>query len=623
MSDDCKEEFFPPKKKYRKSKDEENNDGGSYTQRIKRDSSFPDNRDEKNSFSSCGQHRSKKRVNYQYEKKDKTSVRKVEKLPTIEEMENSEDETPEEWFSVTIPNGRRYEKIWLLDSIQKQCSVPFKSVDFHYFKNMARFFVQNSVTACALKEVNCKIFDNKNQKINICVNQSYGPDSVQNKLAPEEMMQLELTLNRRYDISKRSLDLERLRFDSDLMNHDIDIFLNRRYCMSAMLEIIEKKFPNLLSLNLCNNKLYQLDGLSDIVQKVPTIKVLDLSHNKLTSLWEVSKMKTLKIEALRLIGNPFCKTFKNKSSYKRAVMRLFPMLLKLSECKGPRTMEEYVLQFLQQYYMIYDSENRQNLLGVYHEEAYFSLSIPFDPNNPISLSKYFKENRNMKILKDSNNQIQLLKHTKSDILHTLCMLPQTQHHTSSFLLDLWVQTETMLCFSVQGMFKEVKDQNQSFVHAFTRTFITVPASNSSMCIVNDELFVRTATINEVQSAFPTPFASFLITLSKEQQEMVKNFSTQSGMNLQWSHKCLQENQWNFENAAHNFLVFKFEILDYYRYKKTIRRTEKAEKRIKAKVLEEGEKMERTMLTIPNNQRRATPNLRDVNADASQYGEERA
>lgn len=36
----------------------------------------------------------------------------------------------------------------------------------------------------------------------------------------------------------------------------------------------------LLSLNLSNNKLYGLDGLSDIVQMVPTVKILNLSKNE-------------------------------------------------------------------------------------------------------------------------------------------------------------------------------------------------------------------------------------------------------------------------------------------------------------------------------------------------------
>lgn len=61
-----------------------------------------------------------------------------------------------------------------------------------------------------------------------------------------------------------------------------------------------------------------------------------------------------------------------------------------------------------------------------------------------------------------------------------------------------------------------------------------------LCIVNDELFVRNASPDEIQRAFampaPTPSSSPVPTLSPEQQEMVQAFSTQSGMNLEWSQK---------------------------------------------------------------------------------------
>lgn len=36
----------------------------------------------------------------------------------------------------------------------------------------------------------------------------------------------------------------------------------------------------LSSLNLCNNKLYGLDGLSDVVEKAPQVKILNLSKNQ-------------------------------------------------------------------------------------------------------------------------------------------------------------------------------------------------------------------------------------------------------------------------------------------------------------------------------------------------------
>ncbi|XP_046504914.1 nuclear RNA export factor 1-like, partial [Equus quagga] len=98
------------------------------------------------------------------------------------------------------------------------------------------------------------------------------------------------------------------------------------------------------------------------------------------------------------------------------------------------------------------------------------------------------------------------------------------------------------------------------VRAFTRTFIIVPASSSSLCIVNDQLFVRDATPDETQRAFfmpvPTPTSSSVPTVSQEQQEMVQAFSTQSGMNFEWSQKCLQDNEWNYTRAGQAFTTLK-------------------------------------------------------------------
>lgn len=75
-----------------------------------------------------------------------------------------------------------------------------------------------------------------------------------------------------------------------------------------------------------------------------------------------------------------------------------------------------------------------------------------------------------------------------------------------------------------------------FVHLFKIFFFLSPR----LCIVNDELFVRNASPEEIQRAFamsaPTPSSSPVPTLSPEQQEMLQAFSTQSGMNLEWSQK---------------------------------------------------------------------------------------
>ncbi|XP_077611982.1 nuclear RNA export factor 2-like [Crocuta crocuta] len=485
---------------------------------------------------------------------------------------------------VVIPCGGKYDKTWLVNSIQNYCSVPFTPVDFHYVKNQARFFVQDAGIASALKDVSYKICDEENQKISIFVNPSNVPYSVRYKLEPEEMEQLKLTMNKRYDVFQQALDLQRLRFDPDLVDHDIDIILNRRNCMAATLQIIEENFPTLLSLNLSNNKLYGLDGLSDIIQMVPTVKILNLSKNELTLVWELNKMKGLNLEELWLEGNPLCDTFPDQSTYISAIRECFPKLLRLDGQKlppaiiidtdvphsskesfrGNEKLKSLILQFLQQYYLIYDSEDRQGLLTAYHHKACFSLTIPFNPEDPSpsSLCEYLKENRNMKKIKDSYLRVQLLKHTKHDIVCSLCELPKTQHDINSFMVDMWFQTEMMLCFSVSGVFEEVEGRSQGSVRAFTRTFITTSTKNSSVCIVNDELFVRDASPSKTQSMSSIPVSSFtsssVFTLSKEQQEMVQAFSIQSGMKLDWAQKCLQDNEWNYTRAGQVFTMLKNE-----------------------------------------------------------------
>ncbi|XP_029074234.1 nuclear RNA export factor 5-like [Monodon monoceros] len=50
----------------------------------------------------------------------------------------------------------------------------------------------------------------------------------------------------------------------------------------------------------------------------PTVKILNLSKNELTSVWELSKMQGLKLEELWLQGNPVCDTSPDQSTYVRS-----------------------------------------------------------------------------------------------------------------------------------------------------------------------------------------------------------------------------------------------------------------------------------------------------------------
>nr|XP_020733607.1 nuclear RNA export factor 3-like isoform X4 [Odocoileus virginianus texanus] len=336
------------------------------------------------------------------------------------------------------------------------------SLQFHYEKMQAQFFVENANIACELKNINGKIFNKFNEKIFILVEPCESPQSVQKVLTSEKVEQIKFS-----------------------------------------------------SLDLSNKKPYLLDGLSTIMGNASNVQSLNTSNTEVKAEGQMDKGQQLEPEGICADRNAVCTNFPDKSTNIRLLSLDGQETLSgskcaievpkfLSMCKGSffgfDQVNSQILQFLQEYYLIHDYGDRQGLLDFYHEEACFFLTIPFHPKDSglSSMRLYFKDNRSTEKLKDPNLRVQMLKHTKHDIVHALCALPKTQHDFSSFMVDMCFQTETMLCFSVSGVFKEVEGSSQGCVHAFTRTFITTPVSSSSLCIVNDELFVREASPSEAQ-----------------------------------------------------------------------------------------------------------------------------
>ncbi|KAM6151551.1 nuclear RNA export factor 3-like [Rhynchocyon petersi] len=381
-------------------------------------------------------------------------------LPESESKRNKQYETLKRCFKVTIPFGIKYDKMLLLKLIQSECSVPFTPVKFHYEKMQAQFFVEDDSIASALKALNGEILDKDDEKIHIFVSPSIIPSSVWKELTSENMVPMQMKSEGEL-YNMKGLEPGERRADSNL---DLTALPEKSTNISSLLEL----FPKLL----------RLDG-----QEVPPPVSSDTDDHK--------KLLVFK-------GNVF----------------------------GSEMLRKAILQFLHQYYSIYDYGDRQCLLDVYHEDACFSLTIPFDPKDPApsNLEEYFKINKNMKTLQDPFLPLQLIKYTKRDIVDCFSMLPKTQHDLNSFVVDVSAQKENLLCFSVNGMFKEVKELSPSPYRAFTRTFITVPTKNSSLCIVNDQMFVRNVGSKDTRCACSTPVATaascLMPALPEEQRKKV-------------------------------------------------------------------------------------------------------
>ncbi|XP_062039011.1 nuclear RNA export factor 3 [Lepus europaeus] len=483
-------------------------------------------------------HRRRGSFRKQYQTRGK--MEKEQNLPE-RRMEGTQGGISSNWFKITIPFGIKYNEQWLLDLIQSQCSIPFRPVEFHYDKMQAHFFVENSCIASALKDISGKIWDENHEGISIFVTPSEVPCSVQEELKLEKVEQIKLSTNIQGDASQQPADIKSLSSDPDSMAHNIEMASNPRMCEASSLQIHEENMP------------------------------------KVKSLGKTDKEKGLDPEEMCMDRNPQGATCPDKSSNINSILELFPKLLSLDGPKSPGTLcgteankmlptskgsffgseilKNVILQFLQQYYLFYDYGDRCSLLDAYHDEACFSLTMPFNSMDliPSGLCEYLKNSRNIKNVTDRHLRRQLLQHTNHAIVDVLRVLPRTQHDFSSFLVDMWFETETMLCFSVNGVFKEVEGDSQGCVWAFTRTFITIPTSNSSLCIMNDKLFMQNTRTQEPQSAFsisvPTPCSSSMPTLSQAQQEMVQALSIQYGVNLEWSQKCLHDNNWDYARAA--------------------------------------------------------------------------
>ena len=88
----------------------------------------------------------------------------------------------------------------------------------------------------------------------------------------------------------------------------------------------------------------------------------------------------------------------------------------------------------------------------------------------------------------------------------------------------------------------------------TRCFVVVP-NNDGFNIINETLYVSQATDLSKRKAFlnqpvtSQPTTSTIVVDDNTKQSLATSFSQKSGMNLQYSAQCLEENNWDFDKAA--------------------------------------------------------------------------
>ncbi|XP_043493072.1 nuclear RNA export factor 1-like [Polistes fuscatus] len=503
------------------------------------------------------------------------------------------------WYKIIVPYGQQYTKDYIINNLLSYIAPEtFVPIMYKTMGSEAVFYVDDHKTANALLACDRKITTTDGFKLQVRVKPGFPHCEINDKLKE----QLKQAMVKRYFQENNALDLSKFHQDPDLVA-DYFCALFRPVMLMTVLDIVAEYIPNLEALNLDGNKLNLIERLNVLHKKFPKLKILYIGDNKIREMHHLDVVKDLKLEELKLAGNPVCNKYKSRQSeYVSDVRRRFPKLLRLDGVDLPRPIlfdvmddaskipptqriftsnakaQEIASQFLQQYFLVYDSGNRQPLLDAYNEHASFSLTVN-TAYNANKLNSYVGENRNLFRVNDANRRQKLLKQGKLPVVSHISEMTKTKHFLNTFTMDISLVTERMMFVTVTGLFKELTKEEH--VRYFNRTFIIVP-QGTGYCICNEQLHISNTTetqrkliLNNTDKESEEPMAEEPMaeepSISKTsnsaaegtvpelsetvKQQMIVTLSQQTNMNLEWSLKCLREVEWNYENALSAFQEF--------------------------------------------------------------------
>ena len=182
-------------------------------------------------------------------------------------------------------------------------------------------------TAEALKALSRKISTPTGNKMVVFTQKSGFPPMA---VSQELKNTIKAVMSQRFDVNSNVIDLSNLREDPNLSQF---MSLSNKNMLNTVIDIIVENSPQIIGLNLKNNKIQSLEALKQLCYGCPQLKAIDLSYNqvfirlliclsfiyfsvlKIRNVSELDHMRGLELIELCLEGNPFCDHL--ESSYLR------------------------------------------------------------------------------------------------------------------------------------------------------------------------------------------------------------------------------------------------------------------------------------------------------------------
>ncbi|KAK3914929.1 Nuclear RNA export factor 2 [Frankliniella fusca] len=409
-----------------------------------------------------------------------------------------------------------------------------------------------------------------------------------NRLKLNALNILKNTMEKRFNVSDRCLDLSSFEHDPDL-NASMYCSLSHPSALHYVLVTAVNLPINFVTLRLCHNGIRQLKV--EVLMKASFLRTLDLSHNELLYQNDLTGLRDLtQVTKVILDGNPLCAEFRSTEEYISQLKALMPQLRCLdSVALFPGSIwvpkerhflcskdgHQMVDQFITHFFDRYDWKDRRCLDGLYHNDALFTLTCVLisgqRTSESSSLTWYNTYNHNIAKLSDISKAEKNVYHGPDEILELFSSLPATEHDPYSFCVDLIHYNDKAAVVSISGIFREHPSSppDPKYMRSFRRVFALCCTAPNEWQIINEQLHLSNLTSEQIDSAFrikrppvKAPVAAWLVhdaqLLSEAEKDQMATIMMQlTTLTKQWATKFLQDNHWYVREALISF-VNKFE-----------------------------------------------------------------
>jgi nuclear RNA export factor len=331
---------------------------------------------------------------------------------------------------------------------------------------------------------------------------------------------LQTFLQSRFNPALNLLDLQNMRGDQLLVSKGLFATASTSSKMfPALMKIASEKLPQVVSVNLAENNLQDISGITTLSQTYPNLQNLSLANNSIGKArnLELWRHKFRNLRELILSGNPIT----SEATYKDDIMKLFPRLIvldgvvirdesQLDTLKLPLPIKQTFFEnpdvqsvagnFVTNYFDLFDRD-RSQLMGLYDDVSTFSLSVDsvsprvFNPaGGSQGWSPYIPISRNLTKTGHTAKHNRLAIGPQS-IAGTFHKLPSTKHDLSpeKFAIEVWrtsgvrVAGDAAIVINIHG---EFQDLQSNMKRSFDRVFILLNSPTGSIIVTSDMLTVR-------------------------------------------------------------------------------------------------------------------------------------